>query len=100
MTTSVPSTVPQVPFEGRMNYCLIRSLQMVLANRGDEYPVAWLEVVSGEPFGLVYLRGIPDLVAVVGYGYHEAGQHLLRTLGYDYSFTSAGKDDTSALAAL
>jgi hypothetical protein len=83
-----------------MSYCLIRSLQMVLANQGDEYPVAWLECVSGEPFGFAYIRGIGELFAVVGYVYHEAGQHLLRTLGYDYSFTSAGEDDTAALATL
>ena len=100
MTTTVPSTVPQVPFTGRMSYCLIRSLQMVLAHQGHEYPAPWLECVSCEPFGFVYIRGDAELFAVVGYGYHEAGQHLLRTLGYDYSFTSAGEDDATALAAL
>jgi Butirosin biosynthesis protein H, N-terminal len=100
MTTTPPSTVPQVPFSGRMSYCLIRSLHMLLAQRGHDYPVAWLECVSGEPFGFVYLRGAAELFAVVGYAYHEAGQHLLRTLGYDYSFTSAGESDTAALATL
>lgn len=83
-----------------MSYCLIRSLQMVLAYQGHDYPVAWLECVSGEPFGFVYLRGDAELFAVVGYAYHEAGQHLLRTLGYDYSFTSAGEDDATALTML
>jgi hypothetical protein len=83
-----------------MSYCLIRSLHMLLAQRGHDYPVAWLECVSGEPFGFVYLRGAAELFAVVGYAYHEAGQHLLRTLGYDYSFTSAGESDTAALATL
>ena len=73
---------------------------MVLAQQGHDYPVAWLECVSGEPFGFVYLRGAPELFAVVGYAYHEAGQHLLRALGYDYSFTSAGESDTAALATL
>ena len=100
MTTTVPSTVPQVPFAGRMSYCLIRSLQMVLAHQGHQYPVEWLECVSGEPFGFVYIRGDADLFAVVGYVYHEAGQHLLGTLGFDYTFTSAGADDAAALAAL
>ena len=100
MTTTVPSTVPQVPFDGRMSYCLIRSLQMVLAHQGHEYPVAWLECVSGEPFGFVYVRGNAEIFAVVGYAYHEAGQHLLRTLGYDYSFTSAGENNAAALATL
>src|SRR5215469_1156453 len=100
MTTTVPSTVPVVPFEGRMSYCLIRSLQMVLAHQGHEYPVPWLECVSGEPFGFVYIRGDAEPFAVVGYGYHEAGEHLLRTLGYDYSFTSAGENDDAALATL
>lgn len=98
--TTVPATVPLVPFAGRMSYCLIRSLQMVLAHQGQEYPVAWLECVSGEPFGFVYVRGDAELFAVVGYAYHEAGQHLLRTLGYDYSFTSAGENETAALVTL
>jgi hypothetical protein len=83
-----------------MSYGLIRSLLMVLSHQGHEYPVPWLECVSGEPFGFVYIRGDAELFAVVGYGYHEAGQHLLHTLGYDYSFTSAGEDDATALAAL
>jgi hypothetical protein len=73
---------------------------MVLAHQGHEYPAPWLECVSGEPFGFVYIRGAADLFAVVGYGYHEAGEHLLRTLGYDYSFTSAGENDDDALARL
>jgi hypothetical protein len=73
---------------------------MVLAYQGHEYPDPWLECVSGEPFGFVYIRGDAELFAVVGYGYHEAGQHLLRTLGYDYSFTSAGENDATALATL
>lgn len=100
MTSTAPSAIPQVPFAGRMSYCLIRSLQMVLAQQGHVYPVDWLECVSGEPFGFVYLRGDAELFAVVGYAYHEAGEHLLRTLGYDYSFTNAGEDDAAALATL
>jgi hypothetical protein len=73
---------------------------MILANQGHDYPVPWLVCVSGEPFGFAYIRGIPELFAVVDYPYHEAGQYLLGTLGYDYSFTSAGEDDTTALATL
>jgi hypothetical protein len=73
---------------------------MVLAHQGHNYPVAWLECVSGEPFGFVYLRSGTEPFAVVGYAYHEAGQNLLRTLGYDYSFTSAGANDATALAML
>jgi hypothetical protein len=45
-----------VPFEGRMSYCLIRRLGMVMAQQGHVYPVSWLECVSGEPFGFVYLN--------------------------------------------
>ncbi len=37
---------------------------------------------------------------MVGYEYHLAGQHLLRTLNYDFTFASAGADDPAALAAL
>jgi butirosin biosynthesis protein H-like len=100
MTTTMPSTIPQVPFAGRTSYCLIRCLHMVLAHQGHEYPVAWLECVSGEPFGFVYLRGDAEPFAVVGYAYHEAGQRLLRVLGYDYSFSSAGENDDAAMATL
>lgn len=97
---TIPSTIPMVPFEGRMSYCLIRSLQMILAHQGHTYPVEWLECVSGEPFGFVYVQGNEELFAVVGYEYHLAGQHLLSALGYDYSFTSAGGNDDEALATL
>jgi hypothetical protein len=83
-----------------MSYCLIRSLHMVLAHQGHDYPLAWLECVSGEPFGFVYLRGDAEPFAVVGYAYHEAGQRLLGTLGFDYSFTSAGANDAAALTML
>ena len=100
MTTPAPSPVPQVSFTGRMSYCLTRSLHMVLAHQGHDYPVDWLECVSGEPFGFVYIRGDAEPFAVVGYAYHEAGQHLLRALGFDYSFTSAGENDATALATL
>lgn len=105
-TTTTPATgpaasaVPMVPFEGRMSYCLMRSLQMVLAHQGHTYPVEWLECVSGEPFGFVYIQGRPDLFGVVGYEYHLAGQRMLTALGYDHAFTSAGTDDATALAAL
>ncbi|HVU69847.1 MAG TPA: BtrH N-terminal domain-containing protein [Ktedonobacteraceae bacterium] len=91
--------VPMVPYEGRMSYCLIRSLQMVLAYQGHPYPVPWLECVSGEPFGFAYVRNGNTLLAVVGYEYHLAGEHLLRTLNYEYTYTGAA-DDAAALASL
>jgi hypothetical protein len=92
-------TLPQVPFEGRMSYCLIRSLQMVLAQQGHVYAVPWLECVSGEAFGFAYVRDGASFFAVTGYTYHLAGEHLLRTLNYDYSYTSSA-DDAAALVAL
>lgn len=81
--------IPMVPFEGRMSYCLIRSLAMVLAHQGHEYPVPWLECVSGEPFGFAYVRDHQQFFAIDGYVYHVAGQHLLRTLNFDFSFTGS-----------
>jgi hypothetical protein len=74
---------------------------MVMAYRGQDYPAPWLECVSGEPFGFTYLRNphSPALFAVNGYVYHRAGQHLLRTLNYEFSFTGAASDD-EALTAL
>lgn len=92
-------TLPWVPFEGRMSYCLIRSLQMILAHRGDHYPVEWLECVSGEPFGFVYVRNEESFFAVNGYAYHLAGEHLLRTLNYAYTYTGFA-DEATALSAL
>jgi hypothetical protein len=82
-----------------MSYCLIRSLKMVLEYRGQTYPTPWLECVSGEPFGFVYVRQPDDLFAINGYAYHLAGEHLLRTLNYDYTYTGAS-DAEEALAAL
>jgi hypothetical protein len=94
-----PPMVHSVPFAGRMSYCLIRCLQMVLASQGQDYPVPWLECVSGEPFGFIYVRGHEPVLAVDGYGYHLAGEHLLRTLHTHYTFTgSSGEDE--ALASL
>jgi hypothetical protein len=92
-------TIPMVPFEGRMSYCLTRSLAMVLAHRGYAYPVPWLECVSGEPFGFAYIRDQQQFFAIDGYVYHEAGQHLLRTLNFTFSFTGS-EDEASALEAL
>lgn len=92
-------TIPMVPFEGRMSYCLIKSLQMVLAERGHVYPLPWLEWVSGSAFEFVYVRDQKRFFAVVGDYYHRSGEHLLRTLNYDYTYTSSA-DDASALAAL
>src|SRR5262245_54410216 len=91
--------IPLVPFEGRMSYCLIKSIQMVLAHKGQDYRLPWLECVSGEPFGFVYVRTGREFFAVNGYQYDIAGEHLLRTLNYSYSYTSA-PDGSSALAAL
>lgn len=92
-------TIPLVPFSGRMSYCLIRSLKMVLEYRGQTYPTPWLECVSGEPFGFVYVREPGNLFAIDGYAYHLAGEHLLRTLNYDYTYAGAS-DAQEALAAL
>jgi hypothetical protein len=86
-------TLPMVPYEGRMSYCLIKSIQMVLAHQGHPYDLPWLETVSGEVFGFAYIRGRPDTFAIVGYIYHEAGEHLLQTLNYDYSYTGAPDAD-------
>ena len=72
---------------------------MVLAYQGQDYQVPWLECVSGEPFGFVYVRGQQPLFAVNGYQYHLAGEHLLRSLNMDYSFTGAA-GDVEALSAL
>ena len=69
-------TIPLVPFEGRMSYCLTKCLHMVLAHRGDHF-----------------------FFAVNGYPYHLAGQHLLRTLDYAYTYTSSA-DATTALVTL
>ncbi|HEY1388964.1 MAG TPA: BtrH N-terminal domain-containing protein [Ktedonobacterales bacterium] len=92
-------SIPLVPFSGRMSYCLTRSLKMVLEYRGQTYPTPWLECVSGEPFGFVYIRKPGNWFAIDGYAYHLAGEHLLRTLNYDYSYTGAS-DAEEALAAL
>ena len=92
-------TIPLVPFEGRMSYCLIKSLQMVLAYQGQSYSLPWLECVSGETFGFVYPRDGKSFFAVVGERYHLAGEHLLRTLNYDYTYTGSSEGET-ALAAL
>jgi hypothetical protein len=82
-----------------MSYCLIRSLKMVLEYRGQTYPTPWLECVSGEPFGFVYVRQLDDLFAINGYAYHLAGEHLLRTLNYPYTYTGASGAE-EALASL
>ncbi len=92
-------TIPMVPFEGHMSYCLTRSLAMVLAYRGHTYAVPWLECVSGEPFGFAYIRDKRRFFAINGYVYHEAGQHLLRTLNFDFTF-SGSPDQGAALDAL
>lgn len=92
-------TIPLVPFEGRMSYCLVKSLQMVLAYQGHPYSLPWLECVSGEVFEFVYVRDEKHFFAVIGDRYHIAGEHLLRTLNYTYTYTGSS-DETMALAAL
>src|SRR6266568_3894001 len=92
-------TLPLVPFEGRMSYCLIKSLQMVLAYQGHTYSLPWLECVSGEAFEFVYVRDEKRFFAVIGDRYHIAGEHLLRTLNYTYTYTGS-YDEKTALAAL
>lgn len=92
-------TIPQVPFEGRMSYCLIKSLQMVLAYQGHSYALPWLECVSGEAFEFVYIRNEKYFFAVIGDYYHLSGEHLLRTLNYTYTYTGS-PDETTALTQL
>jgi hypothetical protein len=92
-------TLPLVPFEGRMSYCLIKSLQMVLAYQGHSYSLPWLECVSGEAFEFVYVRDGKQFFAVIGDRYHIAGEHLLRTLNYTYTYTGSS-DGPTALVAL
>jgi hypothetical protein len=92
-------TIALVPFEGRMSYCLIKCMQMVLAHQGHDYRLPWLECVSGEPFGFVYIRSRAEFFAVTGHEYHRAGEHLLRTLNYSYTYTGAA-EDAAGLAAL
>lgn len=92
-------TIPLVPYTGEMSYCLVKSLKMVLDSQGQNYPLWWLEVVSGETFGFLYIRDKQRFIAVNGYVYHRAGEHLLRTLNYAYTYTSS-PDDASALASL
>jgi hypothetical protein len=91
-------STPLVPFTGYMSYCLVRSLQMVMAYQGQEYPTGWLECVSGQPFGFNYVRGQEAAFAVNGYMYHLAGEHLLRTLNYDYTFTGADNAEDALVA--
>ena len=92
-------TIPLVPYTGEMSYCLIKSLKMVLDYQGHVYPLGWLEVVSGEPFGFVYVRDKQRFFAVNGYVYQRAGEHLLRILNFAYTYTSS-PDDATALASL
>jgi hypothetical protein len=91
--------VPQVPFEGRMSYCLMKSLQMVLAHQGHPYPVGWLECVGGEAFEFVYIRDEKRFFGIIGDRYHLAGEHMLHTLNFSYTYTGSS-DDKAALAAL
>lgn len=82
-----------------MSYCLVRSLAMLMAHQGHRYPVEWLECVSGEVFGTVYINNGKSILFVTGFAYHIAGEHLLRTLNFPYTFSGA-TDEAQALAAL
>ena len=90
-------SIPLVPFSGRMSYCLIRSLKMVLEFRGQTYPTPWLECVSGEPFGFVYIREPGNLFAIDGYAYHLAGQNAKAVEMFK---NVQGTDGAAALARL
>ncbi|HEX2620791.1 MAG TPA: hypothetical protein VHL11_11605, partial [Phototrophicaceae bacterium] len=92
-------SILQVPFAGRMSYCLIRSIQMVLAYQGHVYPSSYLECVSGEAFEFVYIRNMKPFFAVIGDCYQIAGEHLLHTLNFDYTYTGSSNDE-DALTAL
>lgn len=92
-------SIPLVPFAGRMSYCLIRSLHMVLAYHGQRYELPWMECVSGQAFEFVYVRGEQLHFTVIGDRYNLAGERLLRTLNYSYSHTGFASPD-AALAAL
>jgi hypothetical protein len=92
-------SVHAVPFYGRMSYCLIRSIHMVLESKDLEARTDWLECVSGEPFGFAYVRSPQHVLVVNGFEYHFAGQHLLKTLGYAYRLSGAANDE-QALTAL
>ncbi|GCE29870.1 hypothetical protein KDA_53540 [Dictyobacter alpinus] len=92
-------TISMTPYSGRMSYCLIKSIQMVLAHQGHHYELPWLECVSGEAFEFVYLRDHKSFFVVIGDQYHLSGEHLLRTLNYEYTYTGSSDDET-ALAAL
>lgn len=92
-------TIAPVPFEGRMSYCLIKCMQMVLAAQGHRYDLPWLECVSGQAFGFIYARDGEHFLALTGDRYHLAGEHLLQTLHYTYSYTGSA-DNTEALARL
>jgi hypothetical protein len=91
--------IPMVPYEGRMSYCLVKCLQMVLAHQGHIYSLPWLECVSGQAFEFIYVRDQKRFFAIIGDRYHIAGQHLLTTLNYSYSYTGS-ENDAAALQAL
>jgi hypothetical protein len=92
-------TMPMVPYEGRMSYCLVKSLQMVLAYQGHTYPLPWLECVSGVAFEFVYVPNPNQFFAIIGDYYHLGGERLLRNLNFSYTYTGY-PDDKAALVAL
>jgi hypothetical protein len=91
--------LPMVPYEGRMSYCLVKCLQMVLAYQGHTYSLPWLECVSGSAFEFIYVRDRKRFFPIIGDRYHISGENLLSTLNFDYTYTGS-KNDGEALAAL
>jgi hypothetical protein len=88
-----------IPFVGRISYCLMRSFKMVLDARGDCYGLAFLECASSEAFGFTYVRDAQGGLAVNGIPYHIAGERVLRLLGYAYELC-ADMPEEAALAWL
>lgn len=88
-----------VPFVGRISYCLVRCFKMILDARGDRYDLPFLECVSSEPFGFTYVRGADGGLAVNGIPYHIAGERMLELLGYAYELYADAPEE-AALAWL
>jgi Butirosin biosynthesis protein H, N-terminal len=84
-----------VPFVGRISYCLVRCFKMVLDARGDRYDLPFLECASSEPFGFTYVRGADGGFAVNGIPYHVAGERLLKLLGYAYELCADAPEDVA-----
>ena len=90
--------LPAVPFEGRISYCLAKSLKMLLDHQGQHFPLPFLESVGTETFGFIYVPP-PAGIAVLGHPYHIAGERMLRRLGFQFDNPSFDAPEP-ALAAL